>query len=394
MQYLVFEPKTPFSDSPIFITFKYLKQRIMEKSNERILSLDILRGLTIILMIIVNDPGSWDHVYAPLLHADWNGLTPTDYIFPTFIFIVGVSIVLSLTKQSEKGFTRRQLVLKVLLRSLKIYLVGLFLWLWPSFDFEQIRWVGVLPRIACVFLICALIFLYTKRKTQLIIASVILVLYWLVMKYLPVPGIGMPDLSEPGKNWANYLDQNYLPGYLWKKTWDPEGILSSFTAIVTGIIGMIAGFVLVSKKTLKDKLLKLFLMAATLLILGDFSQYLMPLNKSIWSTSFTLMLGGISCLLLAFFVYFIDIKDQSAKFNFATVFGVNAIFAYTLAGLLYTVFYSEKLWGISLSTTFVEQAIALGVAPKIASLTYALFYVIVIWLPTYQLYKRKIYIKL
>ena len=366
----------------------------MEKSNERILSLDILRGLTIILMIIVNDPGSWDHVYAPLLHADWNGVTPTDYIFPTFIFIVGVSIVLSLTKQSEKGLTRRQLVLKVLLRSLKIYLVGLFLWLWPSFDFEQIRWVGVLPRIACVFMVCALIFLYTKRKTQLIIASVILVLYWLVMKYLPVPGIGMPDLSEPGKNWANYLDQNYLPGYLWKKTWDPEGILSSSTAIVTGIIGMIAGFVLVSKKTLKDKLLKLFLMAATLLILGDFSQYLMPLNKSIWSTSFTLMMGGISCLLLAFFVYFIDIKDQSAKFNFATVFGVNAIFAYTLAGILYTVFYSEKLWGISLSTTFVEQAIDLGVAPKLASLSYALFYVIVIWLPTYQLYKRKIYIKL
>ena len=181
--------------------------------------------------------------------------------------------------------------------------------MWPSFDFEQIRWVGVLPRIACVFLICALIFLYTKRKTQLIIASVILVLYWLVMKYLPVPGIGMPDLSEPGKNWANYLDQNYLPGYLWKKTWDPEGILSSFTAIVTGILGMTAGFVLVSKKTLKDKLLKLFLMAATLLILGDFSQYLMPLNKSIWSSSFTLMLGGISCLLLAFFVYFIYIKD-------------------------------------------------------------------------------------
>ena len=289
----------------------------MEKSNVRLLSLDVLRGLTIILMIIVNDPGSWDHVYSPLLHADWNGLTPTDYIFPTFIFIVGVSIVLSMTKQIEKGLTREQLVKKVLFRSLKIYLLGLFLWLWPSFDFGQIRWVGVLPRISLVFMICALLFLYTKRNTQLIISSVILLSYWLVMKYLPVPGIGMPDLSVPEKNWANYLDLNFLPGYLWRKTWDPEGILSSFPALVTGLIGMMAGFILVSKAQLKDKLLKLFIMAASLLILGDIFQYLMPINKNIWSSSFVLITGGISCLLLALFTYIIDIKDQAARFKIA-----------------------------------------------------------------------------
>lgn len=366
----------------------------MEKSTTRLLSLDILRGLTIILMIIVNDPGSWNHVYAPLLHANWNGLTPTDYIFPTFIFIVGVSIVLSYTKKSEKGLSRKQLVQKILFRSLKIYLVGLFLWLWPSFDFGRIRWVGVLPRIALVFMVCAFLFLYTKRKTQLIIASIILVVYWLVMMYLPVPGIGMPDLSEPGKNWANYLDQSYLPGYLWRKTWDPEGILSSFPAVATGLLGMMAGFILISKAELKDKLLRLFLLAATLLICGDIAQYFMPLNKSIWSSSFVLMTGGISCLLLACFVYWVDIKGQDSKFKFARVFGVNAIFAYTLAGLFYTVFYSKKLWGISLSTTFVQQAITIGVAPKLASLLYALFYVFIIWIPTYQLFKRKIYIKL
>ena len=120
----------------------------MEKSNTRLLSVDILRGLTIIFMIIVNSPGSWDHVYAPLLHADWNGLTPTDYIFPIFIFIVGVSLVLSITNQREKGMRREQLVKKIVWRSMKIYLIGLFLWLWPSFDFGRIRWVGVLPRIA------------------------------------------------------------------------------------------------------------------------------------------------------------------------------------------------------------------------------------------------------
>ena len=366
----------------------------MENLNTRLLSLDILRGLTIISMIIVNDPGSWDHVYAPLLHAYWNGLTPTDYVFPTFIFIVGVSIVLSLTKQSERGLDRNQLVKKVLWRSLKIYLVGVFLWLWPSFNFSSIRWVGVLPRIALVFMICAFLFLYTKRKVQVIIASVILVLYWLVMKYLPLPTIGMPDLSEPGKNWANYIDQLYLPGFLWKKTWDPEGILSSFPAVASGLLGMMAGFILVSKADLKDKLLKLFLMAGTLLVLGDVFQYLMPINKSLWSSSFVLMTGGISCLLLALFVYWVDIKGHVTRFKMARVFGTNAIFAYTLAGIFYTFFYSKKLWGISLSATFVEQAINIGVAPKLASFVYALLYVLIIWIPTHQLYKRKIFIKL
>ncbi|RPG65338.1 MAG: DUF1624 domain-containing protein [Flavobacteriaceae bacterium TMED42] len=366
----------------------------MENLNTRLLSLDILRGLTIISMIIVNDPGSWDHVYAPLLHADWNGLTPTDYVFPTFIFIVGVSIVLSLTKQSERGLDRNQLVKKVLWRSLKIYLVGIFLWLWPSFNFSSIRWVGVLPRIALVFMICAFLFLYTKRKVQVIIASVILVLYWLVMKYLPLPSIGMPDLSEPGKNWANYIDQLSLPGFLWKKTWDPEGILSSFPAVASGLLGMMAGFILVSKADLKDKLLKLFLMAGTLLVLGDVFQYFMPINKSLWSSSFVLMTGGISCLLLALFVYWVDIKGHVTRFKMARVFGTNAIFAYTLAGIFYTFFYSKKLWGISLSATFVEQAINIGVAPKLASLLYALLYVLIIWIPTHQLYKRKIFIKL
>lgn len=111
----------------------------METSTKRLLSLDILRGLTIILMIIVNDPGSWSHVYAPLLHVEWNGITPTDYVFPTFLFIVGVSIVLSLNKQTEKGKSRLELTKKIVLRSIKIYLVGIFLWLWPSFNFEGIR---------------------------------------------------------------------------------------------------------------------------------------------------------------------------------------------------------------------------------------------------------------
>ena len=157
---------------------------------------------------------------------------------------------------------------------------------------------------------------------------------------------------------------------------------------------MMAGFILKSKAELKDKLLRLFIMAGSLLIAGDLFQYLMPINKSIWSSSFVLITGGISCLLLALFNYWVDIKNQAAKFKIARVFGMNAIFSYTLAGIFYTFFYSKKIWGISLSYTFVEQAIAMGIAPKLASLVYALLYVVIIWIPTHQLFKRKIYIKL
>ena len=183
-------------------------------TQQRLLSLDILRGLTIFLMIIVNTPGSWSHVYTPLLHAEWDGLTPTDFVFPSFLFIVGASIVFALGKKvDQKG-----VVTKILWRALKIYLVGLFLWLWPKFDFSSIRYVGVLPRIAIVYLICALIFVFTKRSNQWRLALWILGIYTLVMVFLPVPGVGIPDLSVPMKNWAHYLDGKLLPGYLWQKT--------------------------------------------------------------------------------------------------------------------------------------------------------------------------------
>ena len=131
----------------------------MEQTNTRLKALDILRGLTIILMIVVNDPGSWSHVYAPLLHASWNGFTPTDFVFPNFVFIVGVSIVLAFNKTLQSGVTNSELVKKTLLRTLKIYALGVFLWVFPEFDFTRIRWVGVLQRIALVYLICSLIFI-------------------------------------------------------------------------------------------------------------------------------------------------------------------------------------------------------------------------------------------
>jgi len=362
--------------------------------NKRLLSLDILRGLTIILMIIVNDPGAWNHVYAPLLHAPWNGITPTDYVFPTFLFIVGVSIVLSMNKQKESGKSLSEITKKVFWRALKIYAVGIFLYLWPSFNFEGIRWVGVLPRISFVYLACTLLFLYTSRKTQWYIGITILLGYWFLVAYLPVPGIGVPDLTVPDKNWAHYLDRFLVPGRLYRETWDPEGFMSTLPAIVSGLIGMWAGYILLEKEELKNRLNQLFFFGFILLFLGDLMQWFFPFNKNLWSTSFTLFMGGIGMLALGAFSYFFDVKQSKYQFKFAHAFGVNSITAYSLSSILTVVFYSSKWWGISISGEFMSIWEQIGLPLKLGSLVYALIYVLILWIPVQILFKNKIFIKL
>ncbi len=369
----------------------------------RLLSVDILRGLTIIFMIIVNDPGSWSHVYAPLLHAEWNGITPTDYIFPTFLFIVGVSIVLSLSNKKSQNISKTILLKKIIWRSLKIYLVGLFLWLWPNFDFENIRWVGVLQRISFVYLFTAIIFLYLNLRSQIILLSQILIFYTILMCFIPIPDIGFPDLSIPEKNWAHYIDSILLPGMMWQKTWDPEGILSTLPSIGTGVLGLIGGYIITSKNDLVKKMLNLSLFGFILLFLGDITQYIFPLNKNLWSTSFTLLVGGISSLSLCFCIYICDYLNLGEKFKFAQSFGVNSIFSYVMAGMLTFLFYDSKImifqktlfdWGTGLNQLFIDVFSQIGLPLKFLSFLFAVFYVIVIWIPTAYLFKRKVYIKL
>ena len=375
----------------------------MNTNSNRLLSVDILRGLTIIFMIIVNDPGSWSNVYAPLLHAKWNGITPTDYIFPTFLFIVGLSIALSLSKKKESNSSNTEVLKKIIWRSIKIYLVGLFLWLWPNFDFENIRWVGVLQRISIVYLFCAIIFLYFNFKSQIIILSQILLFYTILMCFVPIPEIGFPDLSVPEKNWAHYLDSLLLPGVMWQKTWDPEGILSTLPSIGTGILGLIAGHILTSKNDLLKKMLYISLFGFVLLFLGDITQYIFPLNKNLWSTSFTLLVGGISCLSLCFCMYICDYLSHGKKFKIAQSFGVNSIFSYVIASMLTFIFYDSKIvifkktlfdWGRGLNELFIDVFSEIGLSLKLLSFLYALFYVFIIWIPTSFLFKKKIYIKL
>jgi predicted acyltransferase len=360
----------------------------------RLLALDALRGFTIIAMIIVNDPGSWSHVYPPLLHAQWNGLTPTDYIFPFFLFIVGVSIALAYGQRLESGVARQELLKKIGSRTLKIYFLGIFLWLFPEFDFSAIRWVGVLHRIALVFLACSLIYLYVRPARLPWIAAFSLLGYWLVMAYAPVPGIGAPDLSVPEKNWAHYLDSILLPGVLWQKTWDPEGLLSTIPSICTGIFGMMAGRILLLQTEIHQKLVRLFVMGFALLAIGDLWQWFFPFNKNIWSSSFAALLAGMTALALATMVYLVDVRGWKKWIFPGQVFGSNAITAYVLAGILTAVFYNDQLIDQGLNGRFMALGTGLGLAPELCSLLYAVFYVAVIFVPVYVLFRKKIFVKL
>ncbi len=361
--------------------------------SKRLISLDALRGLTIAAMVIVNDPGTWQHIYWPLRHAEWNGCTITDLIFPFFLFIVGVSIALAYSKRVEANVPKKSLYRKIIIRAINIYLLGLFLWLWPEFDFSSIRWVGVLQRISFVFLVCALLFLNTNWKQQIKIGAAILVLYYIIIAYIPVPGIGKPDLSIPEGNWANYLDTLILPGVMYQKTWDPEGLLSTFPAIVSGIIGMLIGKLYLSVKDENKRLVWLFFVGFAMFLAGGLWNWFFPINKNLWTSSFVLYTAGLGTLGLAACILIVDIWGYTKWTFLGRVYGANAITSYVLAGMLTLVFYRIKFGGVSLNGWFMNGLTPLGFDPRFVSMLYAVIYMLIIFIPALIMYRKKIFIK-
>ncbi len=362
-------------------------------SPSRLISLDAFRGFTIAAMIMVNYPGTWDHVYAPLLHVDWHGITPTDLIFPFFIFIVGVSIVLAYEKRLRSGHSKKDLYRKIASRSLKIFAVGIFLALYPSFDFLNLRFAGVLQRIALVFAACAILYLNSGWKSQAFTGSVILIFYWLAMTLIPTPGANGPML-EPGVNLAAWIDQKFLPGRMWQGTWDPEGLFSTLPAIVTGISGMLAGKLIVSGNGRERTMLWLFSAGFIAFVAGEVWGWVFPVNKNLWTSSFVLYTSGLAAMTLAIAMFFIDLLGYRKGTGFGIIYGANAITAYVLAGVLSVLFYSIRFSGKSLNYHFVDTLGAVGMDMKLASLLYALIYVGVIFVPVYTMFRKRIFLKL
>jgi predicted acyltransferase len=365
-------------------------QQILE--SKRIISLDAMRGFTIAAMILVNFPGDEENVFAPLKHTLWNGLTPTDLIAPFFLFIVGISIVLAYSRRLEVN-RENQHFRKIIIRSIKIFAVGIFLNLLPAFDFSDLRYTGTLPRIALVFLPCAILYLTSTPKTQAWIGTIILVAYWLAMTLIPTPGVGKVML-EPGVNLAAWIDTQYLPGKMWQGTWDPEGILSTFPSIVSGITGLLAGHLLIGKKTATDKVIYLFIIGLTVAAAGYCWGLTFPVNENLWTSSFVLVSSGIGSMVLAAVYYVVDVKGYRRGTKPGIIFGANAISVYVLADILALIFYFLPMGGHSINEHFVRGLVAVGITPKLASACYALLFVGVNFLPALYLYRKRIFIKL
>jgi predicted acyltransferase len=396
----------------------------MSLASNRLISLDAMRGFTIAAMILVNFPGNSDHVFGPLRHSLWNGLTPTDIIAPFFLFIVGISITLAYTKRIERGDPKMEMYKKIVWRSFKIFAVGIFLNLLPDFNFADLRWTGTLPRIAIVFLFCALLFLNTRWKAQAWVGAIILIAYWLALALIPVPidsviaqalvsgevlrhsgpdvveglrkiseGFIAPNL-EPGTNLTAWFDRQYLPGTMWQINWDPEGILSTFPSIVSGITGMLAGTILLSKQTREEKVIRLMVAGFFATFAGYLWGLVFPVNENIWTSSFVLVTSGMGAMLMGAVYYLVDMKDRTFGTKPGIIFGANAITVYVLGDVLAILFYHIRLGGQSLNMHFYDALTAVGFAPKIVSMLYALLYVSVIFIPAYILYRKRIFIKL
>lgn len=361
---------------------------------KRLLSLDAFRGITIAAMILVNYPGSWGNIFDPLKHAQWNGITPTDLIFPFFLFIVGVSIAFAYTKRIEAGTPLNKVYTKLVFRALKIYAVGLILNLIPDFNFADLRYAGVLQRIAVVFLICGFLFLKTSWKIQAITGVVLLVGYWLAMTLIPTPGFDTAML-EPGQNLAAWIDSKLLPGKMWQGTWDPEGLFSTLPALGTAIAGILTGTLLLGKKTWEQKVIYILIAGFVLTIAGSVWSWTFPINKNLWTSSYVLFTAGLALLTLGTLIYIVDVLGYKKWTSFGVIYGSNAITIYVLAALLGLIFYDLKFGGESLNVHFLNLfSTSFGLGPEFVSMVYALIFVGINFIPAYILYRKKIFIKL
>lgn len=365
------------------------------------LSLDVLRGLTIAFMIMVNNNGG--HAYWPFEHSRWNGWTPTDMVFPTFLFVVGVTIVFSTESRLQRGDAVGPLVGHTFRRFVILFALGLLVNTFPFFDLPHLRVWGVLQRIALCYLACSLLFIGTRKtaRRMALYASLIVILlagYWALMRWVPVPGLGVPGRDIPfldkDANVAAWLDRTMHIGRLYEKTRDPEGLLSTFPAIGTTLLGMLAALWLRTRRTLEQKCAWLLGSGLVLIVLGQLWNPWFPINKKLWTSSFVLFMGGCAAVLWALFIWLIEIKGWRRGWGFWLVFGMNAIASYVLSELL-----PAPLW-----TIHVTPHVNLGAwiyarsfihihPPGVGSLAYSVTYTMICWLIMLVLYRKKIFIK-
>ena len=371
-------------------------------ANSRLLSLDVFRGITIAAMVLVNNPGTWSAIYSPLKHAEWHGWTPTDFIFPFFLFIVGISITLALGKKVETGAIGTTVYLKILRRAALIFLLGLFLAGFPFFELSTLRIPGVLQRIAVCYLIASLLFVKTSWRTQAVVAVALLFVYWALMTLVPVPGCAVTTIDDKACNLAAYLDRLILgENHIWRfaKVYDPEGVLSTLPSISTALAGVLTGHWLrAPKRSDLEKCAGMFFAGVSLVAVGWAWHFVFPINKPLWTSSYVVFTAGMALCLLAFCFWLIDLKGYKAWAKPFVIFGVNALALYVFSGVLARILGVVKVTDSTGETAPLHQLIFDNVfaplaAPINASLAFAVSYILLWLFLMWLLYRKQIFIK-
>ena len=364
-----------------------------ESTAPRLVSLDAFRGATIALMVLVNNAGSGRDSYPQLEHAAWHGWTITDTVFPSFLWIVGVAITLSLGKRLAGGIPKSRLMAQVARRAAVLFVLGLAVYAFPNFNLGTQRILGVLQRIAICYLIASAIYLFTGVRGQILWIVGLFGAYWMMMTLIPVPGYGPGRLDVEG-NFAHYVDRLVLGthNYAYTKTWDPEGLVSTLPAIATALFGVLAGQILRLRRDLAERTTWLFVAGSLLLAAGLICTAWLPINKKLWTDSFALFMAGLDFTVFAIFAWFIDGLRWQKSVRPLVIFGMNAIALYMisegLAELLDAVRVNAPGGAISLQAYIYRSWFVPLASPANASLLYSLAFVAVIYAAAYGLYRR------
>jgi predicted acyltransferase len=391
---------------------------------ERLLSLDVFRGITIAGMLLVNNPGTWSAIFPPLEHAEWNGWTPTDLIFPFFLFIVGITTHLSLSARRARGDDDSAVIRQILRRGIIIYLLGFAMAMFPFYQWgtiasipnatpwdrviyriEHVRILGVLPRIAIVYICAGLLTLKTTLKQQITIIATLLFGYWFAMTLIPVPGeheIGAVLLNTHDRNLAAWLDRAILgTNHMWSGsvTFDPEGPMSTIPAIATSMLGVIAGrWIVQREKPLLERISGMFAAGAIGMMVGLMWNWAFPINKNLWTSSYVIFTAGMACVAIATIMWIVDYCNVKWWTKPFVIYGVNPIVAFVGAGVLARLIYT--LWHVSyhgqsvaIQDAIYQMLFLPWLTPRVASLAFAVSFVVLWYGILTVLYRRNIILK-
>ncbi len=370
----------------------------LNRASKRLMSLDVFRGLAIASMILVNTPGSWQHVYPPLLHAEWHGFTPTDLVFPAFLFIVGVAMAFSFAKYTKGLKPDPRVYWRVFRRCAILFLLGLLLNGFPNYDLGELRIMGVLQRISLAYLLAALAVLKLPRFGLWLLCAAILLGYWGALVWLPVPGVGAGDLTPDG-NFAAYVDRLILgTQHLYQQgDFDPEGLASTLPATVTVLTGYLTGAWLRDQPRQSLTSLTLIAFGITGIFIGWQWDALFPINKQLWTSSYVLFTTGWSLLILALCYETIEVwglRFWGIPFEIA---GLNAIFLFVASGVVTRILYRTQIGSgedAPSTYTWLYETLFVPWAGELnGSLLFAIANLLIWWLVLYFMYRRGWFVK-